>query len=84
MRPTKLSTSRLSDGSLRVKSRLLKDHWLYYVDSGDGTTTDRWTLRVKNTITLVEKVISKGNGGLSGFSVDGDTIALNFTDQYYI
>ncbi len=67
------------DGSMQVMPRLLKDHWLYYVDMGDGTITDRWTLRAKNTVNLVEKVISKGNGSLSGFSVDGDTIALNYT-----
>ena len=63
------------DGSLRVMPRLLKEHWLYYVDVGDGTATPLWTLRAKNTQTLAQKVVITGNTCLIDFSVDGDTLA---------
>jgi len=68
-----------TDGSLRVLPRLLKDHWLYYIDSGDGTISDKWTLRAINTVTLLQKIIANGNGNFFGFSVDGDTVAVSFT-----
>ena len=64
-----------ADGSLKVMPRVLKEHWLYYVDMGDGAAAPAWTLRAKNTQTLTEKVITSGNGCLIDFNVDGDTLA---------
>ena len=63
------------DGSQSVLPRVLKDHWLYYVDVGDGNSAPNWTLRAKNTQTLAEKTITSGKSSLINFSVDGDVLA---------
>jgi len=68
-----------TDGSLRVFPRLLKDHWLYFVDIGNGTTTSNWTLRAIHTVTRSEKMIAQGNGCFLDFNVDDDTIAVSIT-----
>lgn len=67
------------DGSIHTMPRLIKNSWLYYVDMGDPTIGDRWTLRSKNTITLEEKEIARGKGCFFDFDVDGDTAAISFT-----
>ena len=63
------------DGSQSVLPRVLKDHWLYYIDVGDENSVPNWTLRAKNTQTLAEKTITSGKNSLINFSVDGDVLA---------
>jgi len=70
-----------TDGTLRAYPRLLKNDWLFFIDAGDGSTSDKWILRAIHTNTRSEKIIAKGNGQIFGFSVDGDTIAISFSNN---